>query len=129
MYKKDAPLVFLLHYKHVIPDWMPQSHRQLFEDIILKGFKYSLDQVVALNVEEVIQNPEITFLNPPQFIFYMQDNIPKNIEQWLNVQGVSKERIECIPSLLQMVESIDFKRKAWKTIQNFLKVRDKFNTK
>ncbi|MCS7027154.1 MAG: hypothetical protein NZ519_00170 [Bacteroidia bacterium] len=121
LYNPKASLVFLLSYKNVIPDWLPAAHKELFEVIIQNGFKYSLDQVAVFNAQEIIQNPEITFFHPPTFVFYADNQIPDTIQTWLKKQGISAEKVRCIPSLAQMIDNVAFKRQAWKTIQEYLK--------
>jgi hypothetical protein len=118
LYNENSKTVFLLHYKTMNKNWMPPIHQEQFEKIITGGFKYTLDNIVAYNVEEIVKNPEKELNTTPDIIFYMDDKVSDTVEKWLQKQ---KSDIRYLPPIAQMIENENFKKKAWKEIQDYLK--------
>jgi len=119
LYGKKAKTVFLLHYKTLKDNWLPPAHQELFEKIILSGFNYTLDKVVAYNVQEVIQNEDIHFIEKPDTIFYMDNKLLDTVEKWITKQGIEHNLVRYLPSLTQMIENQKFKQQAWKEIKDY----------
>lgn len=121
LYQVDAKIVFLLHYKTINTHWLPPSHQELFEKIVTAGFKYSLEDVVAYNIEEVIQNSDIQFKNMPDILFCMSKSLPNHVKKWINKQNLMPNKIIYLPSLAQMIDNQEYKMEAWKEIQKYQK--------